>query len=170
MHSTVRFSKDTFFTDIWYMVMDYALCIQNIILDMKSGLYYIDIWSRLNFETVSEPLSNHHVFGCLKYVLNPKFQNSRLKSPKWSPKWSPKCYLKWYLKWSPKSQICGIYRDTLNTSCICYKPSDWLNFTAVSCFIWCYFSIVVSSTAVYPYFQIRLVRSSTLGIQVMLDQ
>ena len=53
---------------------------------MQSGLSDIEIWSRSRFESVSETLSNCHVWGCPTYVLEPKFQNTGVKIPKWDPR------------------------------------------------------------------------------------
>ena len=53
---------------------------------MQYGLSAIDIWSRSRFETVSETLSNFHVWGCPTYVLEPNLQKPGVKIPKWYPR------------------------------------------------------------------------------------
>ena len=73
-------------TDLWPMKMDYYVCIYNIIPVMQYGISAIDMWSRSRFDTVSEPLSNCHVWDCPTYVLEPKLQNPVLKIHKWDNK------------------------------------------------------------------------------------
>ena len=75
---------DTLSTDIWPMSMDYVIRVYNRIPDLQSGLSAIEIWSRSRFETVSETLSNCHVWGCPTYILEPKLQNPGVKILKWA--------------------------------------------------------------------------------------
>ena len=49
---------------------------------MQSIIYYIEIWSRLRFETVYENMSKFDVRGCMAYALEPNFQKYVVKSPK----------------------------------------------------------------------------------------
>ena len=63
----------------------YAVWIYNHIPDMQSGLPDIEIWSRSRFDPVSEHLSKFHVWGCPKYVLEPKLKKSGVKIHKWLP-------------------------------------------------------------------------------------
>ena len=86
MHVALRCPEDTFLTDIWPMKMNYAVWVYNCIPDMQSGLSIIEIWSSSNFDTVSETLSNCHVWVCQTYVLDPKLQNPGVKIPKWAPR------------------------------------------------------------------------------------
>ena len=86
MHAALRCPEDTISTDLWTMEMDYSVWVYNRIPYMKSGLSAIEIWSRSRFETVSEILCNCHVWGCPTYVLEPKFQNTGVKIPKWDPR------------------------------------------------------------------------------------
>ena len=72
MQYALRFSEDTLSTDLWPMVMDYAVWVYNNIPDMQSGLSAIEILSRSRFELVPENLSNCHVWGFPTYVLEPK--------------------------------------------------------------------------------------------------
>ena len=69
MHAALRYPKDTLFPDLWPMAMDNAVWVYNRTLDMQSGLFAIEIWSRSRFQPVSETLSNCHVWGCPTYVL-----------------------------------------------------------------------------------------------------
>ena len=71
MHAAFRCPEDTLFTDIWPMAMDYAVWVYNRIPDMQSGLSAIEIWSGSRFETVSDTISNFHVWDCPTYVLDP---------------------------------------------------------------------------------------------------
>ena len=69
VHAVLRFHEDTLSTDLWKMAIDYAGWVYNRIPDIQSGLSVIEICSRSRFETVSETISNCHVWGCPKYVL-----------------------------------------------------------------------------------------------------
>ena len=72
MHAALRCPEYTLSTDIWPKSMDYSVWVYDRTPDMQSGLSAIEIWSRSRFEPVSETLSNFHVWGCPKYVLEPK--------------------------------------------------------------------------------------------------
>ena len=86
MHADMRFSENTFSTDIWPMAMDYAVWVYNRIPGIQSGLSAIEIWSSSRFETVSETRSNFHVWGCPTYLLRPKLQKPGEKIHKWYPR------------------------------------------------------------------------------------
>ena len=43
MHAALKFPEDTFYTDIWKMVMYYAIWVYNRIPDMQSGLSAIEM-------------------------------------------------------------------------------------------------------------------------------
>ena len=86
MHPALICPDYTLSTNIFPMVMDYAISVYNRIPDMQFGLSAIEIWSRSRIEPVSENLSNCHVWCYQTYVLEPYFQNSGLKIPKWNPK------------------------------------------------------------------------------------
>ena len=86
MHAALRCPEDTLSTDLWPMAMNYAVWVYNRTPDMQSGLSAIEIWSRSRFEPVSETLSNCHVWGCPKYVLEPKLQKPGVKISKWAPR------------------------------------------------------------------------------------
>ena len=66
--------KVTLFTYLWPMEMDYAAWIYDWIPGMQSCLSNIEIWSRSIFDPVSETLSNAHVCGCPKYILDTNLQ------------------------------------------------------------------------------------------------
>ena len=68
------------------MAMNYDVWVYNRTPDMQSGLSAIEILSRSRFESVSEIISNCHVWGCPTYVLEPKLQNPGVKIPKWDPR------------------------------------------------------------------------------------
>ena len=53
---------------------------------MQYGLSPIEIWSSSRFKTVSETLSNFHVWCCPTCVSEPKLQKPGVKNPKWAPK------------------------------------------------------------------------------------
>ena len=76
MHADLRCPEYTLYTDLWPIVMDYAVWIYNWIPGMQSGLYDIEIWSRSRFETVSETLSNYTFWGCTTYLFKPNLQKS----------------------------------------------------------------------------------------------
>ena len=86
MHAVLRCPEDTFSTDLWPMVMDYAVWVYNWNPDIQSVLSAIEIWSRSRFEPDSETLSSFHVWGFPTYVLEPKLQKPGVKIPKWAPR------------------------------------------------------------------------------------
>ena len=86
IHAELRCPDDTLYTDLWPMAMDCAVWVYNRTPDMQYGLSAIEIWSRSRFESVSETLSNCHVWGCPIYVLEPKLQKPGVKIPKWAPR------------------------------------------------------------------------------------
>ena len=85
VYAALRCPEGTFSTNIWTMVMDYAVWVYNRIPDLQSGLSAIEIWSRSRsrFEPVSETLGNYHVGFCPTYVLESKLNKPGLKITKW---------------------------------------------------------------------------------------
>ena len=66
--------------------MDYSVCVCNQICVIQSGLSPIEICPRSRLEPLPETISNFHVWGCPKYVLEQKFQKPRENIPKWYPR------------------------------------------------------------------------------------
>ena len=81
MYAVLRCPEDTLSTDLWPTAMDYAVWVYNRTPDMQSGLSAIEIWSRSRFESVSETLSNCHVWGCTIYVLEQNLRKPGVKIP-----------------------------------------------------------------------------------------
>ena len=69
MHDVLRCPEEKLSTDIWPMEMYYSVWFYNNIPGMQYGLSAIEIWSRSKLDTVSENLSNFHVWGCPTYAL-----------------------------------------------------------------------------------------------------
>ena len=86
MHAAFRCTEGKLSANIWPMVMDYYLWFYNRIPDVQSILSAIELCPRSKFGTMSETLSNFHVWGCPAYVLDPKLQNSVGNIPKWYPR------------------------------------------------------------------------------------
>ena len=72
MHAEIRCPEDTLYTGIWPISMDYYVWVYNQIPYMQSILSAIEILSISRFEPVSETLINFNVWGCPRYVLEPK--------------------------------------------------------------------------------------------------
>ena len=144
-------------TDIWPMVMYYAVWVYNRTPDMQSGLSAIEIWSRSRFEPVSETLNNFHVWGYPTYVLEPKLQKPGVKIPKWDPS-SRRGVNMGFSKMHSKQ--VGLVLNLLTGS---ISPQFHVVFDDM-------FSTVMSSTAANPEVWIRLVTSRNSSIQVILDQ
>ena len=53
MNSVLRCPKKTFSTDLWTIIMEYYVCVYNIIPDIKSGIPDIEILSISRSDTVS---------------------------------------------------------------------------------------------------------------------
>ena len=86
IHAAIIYPEDTLYTDLWPMEMDYYVWVYNQIPNMQSGLSAIEIWSSSRFETVSETLTNCHVWCCPTYVLEPNLQIPVVNIPKWDPR------------------------------------------------------------------------------------
>ena len=125
--------------------------------DMQSVLSAIRIWSRTRFEPVSENLSNFHVWGCPKYVLEPKLQKPGVKIPKWDPR-----SLRGVNMGSRKmhSTQVGLVLNLLTGS---ISPHYHVVFDNM-------FSTVMISTAADPEIWISLVTPRNSRIKAMLDQ
>ena len=61
------------------MEMYYAALIYDWIPGMQSGLSDIEMCSRSIFDPLSETLSNAHVWGCPKYILDTNLQRPGVK-------------------------------------------------------------------------------------------
>ena len=86
MYTSIQFNEYIFSTNLFTMAIYYSVWIYNWIHNMKSGSSAIGIWSRSRFEPVADTLNNCHVWGCPKYVLEPKLQKPGVKIPKWDPR------------------------------------------------------------------------------------
>ena len=68
------------------MTKYYSVWVYNWIPDIQSGLSAIEIWFRSRFDTVSETISNCHVWGCPTYILESKLQKTGTQIPNWAPR------------------------------------------------------------------------------------
>ena len=69
IHSLLRFPDEIFLTDIFPMVMDYAIWIYNRIPHFQSVISDIEIFPSSMFDTVAETIINFHVWFIPTYVL-----------------------------------------------------------------------------------------------------
>ena len=157
MHADPICPEERISTDLWPMIMYYAVWVYNPIPGMHYGLSAIEIWSRLRFEPVSETLSNCHVWGCPTYVLEPKLQNPGLNIPNWAPR--SRIWVNMGFNKMHSTQV-GLDINLLTGS---ISQHYHVVFDDM-------FSTVLSSTAADPEVCIRLVTSSNSRIQVILDQ